>query len=88
MSLRLLDKIGSYAMATSEDIGCTPVEQVRSGRLCRLWAGTVYGHKVCPRNSEPLCDTAEQAVEAASRFVEECAEIVSERAASKESGNG
>lgn len=83
MTLRILDKIESYAMATTGDIACAPVKQVRDGRLRCLWAGTVYGHKVCPRDADPLCDTAEQAVEAASRFVEECAEIVSERAASK-----
>ena len=72
------DKIEIYASALQSDIGAERFEVVEGGKLRRYWIGTVYGGGVATDKGHKF-DTAEEAWENASQFVERCAEIVSER---------
>ena len=72
------DKIEIYASALQSDIGAERFEVVEGGKLRRYWIGTVYGGGVATNKGHKF-DTAEEAWENASQFVERCAEILSER---------
>ena len=72
------DKIEIYAAALPSDIGAERFEVVEGGHMRRYWIGTVYGGGVATAKGHKF-DSAEEAWENASRFVERCAEILSER---------
>lgn len=72
------DKIEIYAAALPSDIGAERFEVVEGGQLRRYWIGTVYGGGVATAKGHKF-NSAEEAWENASQFVERCAEIRSER---------
>lgn len=72
------DKIDIYAAALQSDIGAERFEVVEGGQLRRYWIGTVYGGGVATAKGHKF-NSAEEAWENASQFVERCAEIRSER---------
>jgi len=76
---QLPDKVAIYAAALQSDINAERFQVVESGRLETYWIGTVYGGGVATERGHKF-RTAEEAWDNASKFVERCAEIVSERA--------
>jgi hypothetical protein len=72
------DRIAAYAMALQSDINTERFQVVENGKLQTYWMGTVYGGGVSTDAGFKF-KTPEEAWENASRFVEQCAEIVSER---------
>jgi hypothetical protein len=74
---QLPDKIAIYAAALQSDINAERVQYVESGRLETYWIGTVYGGGVATERGHKF-RTAEEALDNASKFVERCAEILSE----------
>lgn len=78
------DRVEAYAMAATDDLGCTLVKQVRDGELRRFWVGTVYGQMIAPEGRDLYCDTPAAAMDNAIAFVEQCASIVSARLAARE----
>ena len=77
MIYQLPDKIAIYAAALQGDINAERVQVVESGRLETYWIGTVYGGGVATERGHKF-RTAEEALDNASKFVERCAEILSE----------
>lgn len=73
------DRVEAYAMAATDDLGCTPLKQVRNGKLCLFWVGTVYGQMVAPEGRDLYCETPAAALDNAIAFVDQCASIVSDR---------
>ena len=80
MIYQLPDKVAIYAAALQSDINAERVQIVESGRLETYWIGTVYGGGVATERGHKF-RTAEEAWDNASKFVERCAEILSERIA-------
>ena len=80
------DKIEIYAAALQSDINSERFQVVESGRLETYWIGTVYGGGVATERGHKF-RTAEEAWDNASKFVERCAEIVSERARAAKAGD-
>lgn len=74
------DKVAIYAAALQSDINAERFQVVESGRLETYWIGTVYGGGVATERGHKF-RTAEEAWDNASKFVERCAEILSERSA-------
>lgn len=72
------DKIAAYAMALDSDINSERFKVVENGRLETYWIGTVYGGGVATDAGYKF-RSPEEAWDNASRFIEQCAEIVSER---------
>lgn len=79
MIYQLPDKVAIYAAALQSDINAERFQVVESGRLETYWIGTVYGGGVATERGHKF-RTAEEAWDNASKFVERCAEILSERA--------
>ena len=77
MIYRLPNKIAIYAAALQGDINAERVQVVESGRLETYWIGTVYGDGVATERGHKF-RTTEEALDNASKFVERCAEILSE----------
>ena len=80
MIYQLPDKVAIYAAALQSDINAERFQVVESGRLETYWIGTVYGGGVATERGHKF-RTAEEARDNASKFVERCAEILSERSA-------
>ena len=76
------DKIEIYAAALQSDINTERFQQVVNSKLETYWIGTVYGGGVATERGYKF-KTPEEAWENASRFVEQCAEIISERLSKK-----
>lgn len=72
------DKIGAYAMALPGDISATWIKQVRDGKLCHFFVGTVYGCMVATEQGTYF-DTLDDARHNAGVFVEQCAAIQRKR---------
>lgn len=72
------DRISAYAMALQSDIDTERFRVVENGKLQTYWIGTVYGGGVATDAGFKF-KTPQEACDNASRFVEQCAEIVSER---------
>lgn len=72
------DRISAYAMALQSDINTERLQIVENGKLRTYWIGTVYGGGVATDAGFKF-KTPEKAWDNASRFIEQCAEIVSER---------
>lgn len=85
MIYQLPDKVAIYAAALQSDINAERFQVVESGRLETYWIGTVYGGGVATERGHKF-RTAEEAWDNASKFVERCAEILSERARAKQEG--
>lgn len=83
---QMRQKIRAYAMALTDDIGVTEGDLVVDGELQRGWIGTVYGCMVGTTRFGRRFQTQAEARRNAEIFVEECAEIVSEWAASERLG--
>ena len=77
MIYQLPNKIAIYAAALQGDINAERVQVVESGRLETYWIGTVYDDGVATERGHKF-RTAEEALDNASKFVERCAEILSE----------
>lgn len=78
MTYQLPDKIEMYAAALDSDINTERFQQVVNSKLETYWIGTVYGGGVATERGYKF-KTPEEAWENASAFVEQCAEILSER---------
>lgn len=76
------DRISAYAMALESDINTERFKVVENGKLQTYWVGTVYGLGVATSDGHKF-NTPEEAWDNASKFIEQCAEIVSERLAKK-----
>ena len=74
----MTDKIAAYAMALQSDINTERFKVVENSKLQTYWIGTVYGGGVATEAGYKF-NTPEEAWDNASRFIEQCAEIVSER---------
>jgi hypothetical protein len=72
------DRISAYAMALQSDINTERLQIVENGKLQTYWIGTVYGGGVATDAGFKF-KNPEKAWGNASRFIEQCAEIVSER---------
>lgn len=79
---QVTDKIAAYAMALQSDINTERFQVVENGKLQTYWMGTVYGGGVATDAGYKF-KTPEEAWDNASRFIEQCAEIVSERLSKK-----
>ena len=79
---QVTDKIAAYAMALQSDINAERFQVVENSRLQTYWIGTVYGGGVATDAGYKF-KTPEEARDNASRFIEQCAEIVSERLSKK-----
>jgi hypothetical protein len=79
---KLPDRIEMYAAALQSDINTERFQQVIDGKLETFWMGTVYGLGVATDRGHKF-KTPEEAWENASDFIEQCALIVSARAADK-----
>jgi len=79
----MTDKIEVYAMALQSDINTERFQVVENSKLQTYWIGTVYGGGVATEVGYKF-KTPEDAWENASRFIEQCAEIVSERLGKKD----
>lgn len=77
------DKLEAYAMAADDDIAAVRFEQVRASKLWRGYMGTVYGCKVASTDQVGF-DTYEEARADAMKFVEQCADALSERKAKEQ----
>lgn len=78
----MTDKIAAYAMALQSDINTERFQVVESGKLQTYWIGTVYGGGVATDAGYKF-NSPTEAWDNASRFIEQCAEIVSERLSKK-----
>ena len=78
----MTDKIAAYAMALDSDINTERFQVVENSKLQTYWIGTVYGGGVATDAGYKF-KTPEEAWDNASKFIEQCAEIVSERLARK-----
>lgn len=78
----MTDKINLYAMALQSDINTERFQVVENSKLQTYWVGTVYGGGVATENGYKF-KTPQEAWDNASRFIEECAGIVSERLSKK-----
>ena len=87
MIYQLPDKVAIYAAALQSDINAERFQVVDSGRLETYWIGTVYGGGVATERGHKF-RTAEEAWDNASKFVERCAEILSERIAKEGDQHG
>ena len=87
MIYQLPDKVAIYAAALQSDINAERFQVVESGRLETYWIGTVYGCGVATERGHKF-RTAEEAWDNASKFVERCAEILSERIAKEGDQHG
>ena len=87
MIYQLPDKIAIYAAALQSEINAERFQVVESGRLETYWIGTVYGGGVATERGHKF-RTAEEAWDNASKFVERCAEILSERIAKEGDQHG
>ena len=87
MIYQLPNKIAIYAAALQSDINAERFQVVESGRLETYWIGTVYGGGVATERGHKF-RTAEEAWDNASKFVERCAEILSERIAKEGDQHG
>ncbi len=76
-------KIAVYAMALDSDINSERFQVVENSKLQTYWIGTVYGGGVSTDAGYKF-KTPGEAWDNASRFIEQCAEIVSERAHKKD----
>ncbi|MNT14600.1 hypothetical protein D3C72_1496140 [compost metagenome] len=74
-----IDKVSAYAMALDSDIGAERYQVVEGGKLVHYWMGTVYGRGVSADEGGHKCLTKYDALRQASRFIEQCSAIVSER---------
>jgi hypothetical protein len=74
----MIDKIFAYSIALQSDINTERFQIVENGKLQTYWIGTVYGGGVATDAGFKF-KTPEEAWYNASLFVEECAEIASER---------
>ena len=81
------DKVAIYAAALQSDINAERFQVVEIGRLETYWIGTVYGVGVATERGHKF-RTAEEAWDNASKFVERCAEILSERIAKEGDQHG
>ena len=81
------DKIAVYAAALHGDISAERFQQVVNSKLETFWIGTVYGGGVATERGHKF-RTAEEAWDNASKFVERCAEILSERIAKEGDQHG
>ena len=79
--------VAIYAAALQSDINAERFQVVESGRLETYWIGTVYGGGVATERGHKF-RTAEEAWDNASKFVERCAEILSERIAKEGDQHG
>lgn len=75
-------KIEAYAMALQSDINSERFQVVENSKLETYWIGTVYGGGVATDAGHKF-KTPEEAWDNASRFIEQCAEIASERSSKK-----
>ena len=87
MIYQLPDKVAIYAAALQSDINAERFQVVESGRLETYCIGTVYGGGVATERGHKF-RTAEEAWDNASKFVERCAEILSERIAKEGDQHG
>lgn len=87
MIYQLPDKVAIYAAALQSDINAERFQVVESGKLETYWIGTVYGSGVATERGHKF-RTAEEAWDNASKFVERCAEILSERIAKEGDQHG
>ena len=78
----MTDKIEAYAMALQSDINIERFQVVENSKLQTYWIGTVYCGGVATDAGYKFKTTTE-AWDNASRFIEQCAEIVSERLSKK-----
>ena len=78
----MTDKTEVYAMALQSDINTERFQVVENSKLQTYWIGTVYGCGVATAAGYKF-KTPEDAWENASRFIEQCADIVSERLSKK-----
>jgi hypothetical protein len=78
----MTDKIAAYAMALQSDINTERFQVVENSKLQTYWIGTVYGGGVATDAGYKF-KTPTEAWDNASRFIEQCAEIVSERLSKK-----
>ena len=74
----MTDKIAAYAMALESDINTERFQVVENSKLQTYWIGTVYGGGVATDAGYKF-KTPEEAWDNASKFIEQCASIVSER---------
>lgn len=74
----MTDRIAAYAMALDCDINTEQFKVVENGKLQTYWIGTVYGLGVATDKGYKF-KTPQEAWDNASLFIEQCAEIVSER---------
>lgn len=72
------DKISAYAMALDSDINTERFQVVENSKLETYWIGTVYGGGVATDAGYKF-KTPEEAWDNASKFIDKCASIVSER---------
>lgn len=86
--MRVPDKIEMYAAALDSDISAERFQRVENGKLMTYFHGTVYGMGVATDEHGHAFSTFEEAHKNACRFVEQCAEIVSERAAKAKGAQG
>lgn len=77
------DKIAVYAMALQSDINTERFQVVENSKLQTYWIGTVYGVGVATDSGYKF-HTPEDAWDNASKFIEQCAEILSERESKKD----
>ena len=82
-----IDKLSAYAMALDSDIGAERYEVVEGGKLIHYWMGTVYGRGVSADEDGHKCLTKYDALQQASRFIDQCAAIVSERTTPPDAGD-
>lgn len=78
----MTDKIAAYAMALQSDINTERFQVVENSKLQTYWVGTVYGGGVATEAGYKF-KTPQEAWDNASRFIDECAGIVSERLSKK-----
>lgn len=81
--MNLPDKIEMYAAALDADISAERFQRVENGKLMTYFHGTVYGIGIATDERGHAFATFEDAHKNACLFVEQCAEIVSERAATR-----
>ena len=79
----MTDKTAVYAMALQSDINTERFQVVENSKLQTYWIGTVYGGGVATAAGYKF-KTPEDAWENASLFIEQCADIVSERLSKKD----
>ena len=86
--MKMPDKIEMYAAALDSDISAERFQRVENGALKTYFHGTVYGMGIATDARGHAFSTFDDAYANACLFVEQCAEIVSKRAAISRADGG